>query len=242
MGGKSSVVNPLGKNFLGGGVVGRGLGAGVTGGLSEFTKKNPFGAPINNPMAMYQDQAQNQAIPGPFQLDQGQFDGDRAAINAEGDKQYQETLTGLGDVSKANTKRASDLFSQMLPDIAENSQAAHLFDSTGYGQEVARQQSNIASDISNREAQARMDALTGKQGFSTGALQRGLSLEDFTNQANVAKTIGAQMAPQMPSGKATGLSGGVAGAGAGAPFGPIGAGVGGLAGLIMGANANKKGK
>ena len=218
----------------------RALLAGATGGLSEFTQSNPFGARGINPFN--RGTSDNPAISGPFGLDQAQFDADRAAINTEGEKQYQETLTGLGDVSKANTKRASDLFAQMLPDIAENSQAAHLYDSTGYGSEVARQQSNIASEVANQEAQARFAALAGRQGFQTGALQRGLSLEDFVNQANVAKTIGAQLAPQMPSGKATGLSGAVAGAGAGVPFGPPGVALGGLGGLIMGSNANKRGK
>ncbi len=262
MGGSHSVVNPIGKNFLGtggtplnkplsfvsplnpgflgGGTAGR-VGRGfVTGGMSEYGEGHPFGTKINNPFAIYNPSSggsESSAIPGPFTLDQGQFDADRAAISGEGDKQYQETLTGLGDVSKANTQRAKDLFGQMLPDIAENAQASHLYDSTGYGQEVGRQQANIASEVANQEAQARLAALSGKQAFGTGALQRGLSMEDFINQANVAKTIGAQMAPQQPSGKATGLSGGVAGAAAGAPFGPWGAGLGGLGGLALGSQA-----
>lgn len=231
------------KNPFGGGVVGRGLSAGMTGGLTEFGQRNPFGVPINNPLAIFGKKADGSpSIAGPFELNQAQFEGDRAAIIAEGERQHKDTLKELESLSAANTKRAADLFKQTLPDIAENAQAAHLYDSTGYGQEVARQQANIASEIANQEAQQRFAALGGLQGFQTGALQRGLSLEDFVNQANVAKTIGAQMAPQMPSGKATGLSGGVAGAGAGAPFGPLGAAIGGAGGLILGSNANKRGK
>ena len=153
----------------------------------------------------------NPYISGPFTLDPNQLAMDKEAILGEGRKQYDETIAGIGEVSAANTKRARELFAQTLPDIAENSQAAHLYDSTGYGQEVARQQAALASDVANREAELKFNALGGRQGFQTGALQRGLSLEDFINQANVAKTIGAQTAPQVGNGKgATGqLLGGV---------------------------------
>lgn len=204
-----------------GGTIGQGLGDVFTLGLDRVGGSgNPLkavgsdvgsaltlgsgGHPIMNPLTgqpLYSG-ASNPYIAGPFTLDPNQMSGDQAAINSEGQRQYDATLKGISDVSTANTARAKALFGQMLPDIAENSQAAHLYDSTGYGQEVARQQSNIASEVANQEAQQKLQALSGLQGFQTGALQRGLSLEDFINQANVAKTIGAQMAPQPPSGKA----------------------------------------
>lgn len=216
----------------------------ATGGISEAFRKNPYGIPINNPLSgiFGGGNSNNPYISGPFSLNPGQLEQNKADILAEGQRQYEATLAGIGDVSKANTQRAKDLFGQMLPDIAENAQAAHLYDSTGYGQEVARQQANLASEVANQEAQQKFAALSGLQGFQTGALQRGLSLEDFINQANVAKTIGAQMAPQPPSGKATGLAGGIGGAAAGAPFGPIGAGIGGLGGLVLGSQVNRRGK
>ncbi len=236
MGGAAKAITP--KNIL------RGAGAAASFWTSELLQKRPFGL-MNNPTGMGifggNSGESNAGISGPFSLDPNQFAGDRAAIMDEGQRQYDASLKGLEGVSAANTKRANELFTSMLPDIAENAQAAHLYDSTGYGNEVARQQSEIASRVANEEAQAKYGALSGLQDFQTSALQRGLSLEDFVNQANVAKTIGAQMAPQAPSSKATGLSGGVAGAGAGAPFGPIGAGIGGAAGLIMGSNANRRG-
>ncbi len=177
-----------------------------------------------------------------FNFDPMQSANDQEAINALGKSQYDATIAGLGDVSKANTKRASDLFGAMLPDIAENSQAAHLYDSTGYGNEVARQQAQIASQVANEEAQQKQAALGGLQSFQTGALQRGMSLEDFINQANVAKSIGATMVPQAPNSKATGLSGGASGAAAGAPFGPWGAAIGGGAGLLLGSQASNNPK
>jgi hypothetical protein len=143
----------------------------------------------------------NPYVSGPFSLDPEQYAQDKSEILGLGDKQYSDTLGAIDTNSAAQTQRAKDLFGQMLPDIAENAQAAHLYDSTGYGQEVARQQGNIASQVASDSAQQKLQALSGRQGFETGALQRGQSLEDFINQANVAKTIGAQMAPQPPTGK-----------------------------------------
>lgn len=186
----------------------------------------------------------------PFTFDAKGSAADQAAINALGQSQYDANLKGISDVSTADTQRAKDLFGQMLPDIAENSQAAHLYDSTGYGQEVARQQSSIASQIANQEAQQKLSALGGLQGFQTGALQRGMSLQDFTKQAQVAKAIGATVTPQAPSSKATGTQGGLAGAGTGATIGTsvspgygtlIGALLGGAAGYTGGSQYGSKG-
>ncbi len=207
---------------------------------SLFNKKNPAKDLIKD-YTFKGSEADDRGITGPFMLDQEQFDADKEAINTEGQKQYDESLAGIKDYGTSSNQRAKELFGFMLPDIAENAQAAHLYDSTGYGQEVAREQAKIASDIALDEAGKRYSALGGRQNFQTSALQRGLSLEDFINQANVAKTIGAQMAPQPASGKSSALSGGVAGAGAGAPFGPWGAAIGGAGGLLMGSQANKKG-
>ena len=231
-----------------GNTIGRAGLAGITGGLSEFGRKDPFGAPINNPLhSPINDAAHSlgfnlfgdplnggggQSISGPFRLDQAQFDADRAAIGAEGQKQYDATntlgqnqynqsLQGISDLGTANNQRVKDIMAQSLPGIAENAQAAHLYDSTGYGQEVGRQQANLASQVANQEAQLKLGALGQLQGsqqnalgiqnsYGQAGLGRGLSLEDFINQANVAKTIGAQTAPQVGNGKGntgTALSG-----------------------------------
>lgn len=185
--------------------------------------------------------------PGPkpdvsFNFDPNQSAADQSAINAEGQNQYEQTLAGIHESGTAETQRAKDLFGQMLPDIAENSQAAHLYDSTGYGQEVGRQQANIASQVAENEANQKNAALGARQGFQTGALQRGMGLEDFINQANVAKAIGAQMAPNAPSSKATGTSGALTGAGAGFQAGgPYGALAGAAGGYYLGSRANQKG-
>lgn len=188
--------------------------------------------------------------PGSFEFDAEKSAADRAAIEAEGKRQYDENLKAIDEFGTGANQRAKDLFGQMLPDIAENAQAAHLYDSTGYGQEVARQQSGIASQIAEQEAQQKLAALAGRQGFQTGGVQRVMSLEDFADQARVAKILGAQMAPSAPSSKATGTSGALAGAGTGATVGTsilpgwgtaIGAALGGAAGYMGGSQANKKG-
>lgn len=221
--GGNSVVNPLGHNFLGTGgtPLSRPISGLASGGLSEFTQKNPYGLPVDNPLASVFGNgggANNPYVSGPFSLDPNQVTGDLANINNLGKQQYSDTLGAIDTNSAAQTQRAKDLFAETLPDIAENAQAAHLYDSSGYGQEVARQQSGIASQVASEAATAKMNALAGRQGFETGALQRGQSLEDFINQANVAKTIGAQMAPQPPTGKQN--------------FGTVASGVGAVAGPL----------
>lgn len=222
--------------------IGGGLTKAATLGLSDKIryKGQSLSNLVGNPYDAFRDinSADQTAANNGFGFDPNQSANDQAAINAEGSKQYDQTLAGINDLGTAQTQRAKDLFSQMLPDIAENSQAQHLYDSTGYGNEVARQQSSIASQIAEQEAQQRLAALGAKQGFQTGALQRGMSLADFVNQANVAKSIGATMAPQAPNSKATGLSGATSGAAAGAPFGPWGAAIGGGVGLLAGSQAS----
>lgn len=142
-------------------------------------------------------------VPGgpAFAIDPAQLAGDQNAITSLGEKQYQDTLAGIDTQGKAAQDYAAQTFQRMLPNIAEDYNAGHLLNSTGYQSEAARQASYLSQDVANQQAQARLNALTGRQGFEQGSLGRGLSLEDFINQANVAKTIGAQTAPQVGNGK-----------------------------------------
>lgn len=233
--------------------LGRGLAAVATGGISEFAQKNPFleGA-VKNPLAPNTAFTQQNGLfggnsatphpstPGPFSLDLNQFRGDRAAINDLGDKQYADTLAAIDTNSADQQKYAGDTLNRMLPGVYEDMNARHLLNSSATGQEVGRQASNLAQDLASQRGNAIQAALTGKQGFQTGALQRGLSMEDFVNQANVAKTIGAQMAPQPSNGKGTAVAGLGAGAAAGAPFGPWGSAAGAGLGALLG--SSKAGK
>lgn len=202
-GGNELFGNPIGNSTSS--LLGGGGGPGTGSIYGKF-----FGSGPSNPY-----------VSGPFSLDPFQYSKDKADITDLGNKQYSDTLSAIDTNSAAQTQRAKDLFAQTLPDIAENAQAAHLYDSTGYGNEVARQQGQIASQVASDAANAKYQALQGRQGFETGALQRGQSLEDFINQANVSKTLGAAFTPQAPTGKQQ--FGTVAqGVGALAPFAKLG--------------------
>jgi len=217
-------------------------------------------------------------------MDPAQIAADQASINqlgaqqadattALGQKQYDQYNSFIeGDqvsrdaarqrLAEALTKQNQAIFQQGMAGTLEDLNARKLVNSSGVGQEFARQQGDIATNIANQirtagaqdygyasnQRAAALQALQGMQQQGLGisntagnnALSRGFSLNDFVNQANVAKSIGAQSAPQVGNGKGqTGtLLGGV---GALAPLlgaakgfgkaGPAGAVAGGAAGL-----------
>lgn len=258
MGGAAKALNP--KNIL------RGAAAAASMGTSELLQKRPLGL-INNPtgFGMFGDQVgPDPSKPSdPFTLDQAQVDADKAAITGLGDKQFAEMNSfnhsdqgnreaARQQLAAALTKQGQDVFSQGLPATEEMLNSQHLLNGSGLGQEIARQQGNLASNIANtvgvqglndinRSSDIDLSALQAKQGTGQSALSRGFSLSDFVKQANVAKSIGAQAAPQVSNGKGqTGTL--LSGLGATAPLigalkgfgkgGPAGAAAGGLSGLI----------
>jgi hypothetical protein len=187
----------------------------------------------------------NGGTSGPFSLDPNQVSADQQSIlnlgNTQsqqqtdlGQKQYDQTnsfITGDQASRDASRQRLSDalikqnqaVFQQGLPATEETLNAQHLLNGSGLGQELGRQQGNIATNIANEvgtagardyttasdQRAAAMQGLLGSQSQALGttqaggtnALSRGLSLEDFINQANIAKSIGAQAAPQVGNGK-----------------------------------------
>lgn len=231
--------------------------AGVTGGLSEFARQDPFGARVGNinPVAnmakgILPSWATGYDTPniggnGAFHLDPNQMAADKQGIldlaNTQGQqqtdlgqKQYDQTTDFIQRdtnqrsedrqrLAEALTKQNQAVFQQGLPATEETLNAQHLLNGSGLGQEIARQQGNIATNIANQvgtagaedyrtAAQQRAGALQGLQGSQsqalgttqaggTNALSRGFSLEDFINQANIAQSIGAQAAPQVGGGK-----------------------------------------
>lgn len=224
LGGSEIARNNLNKNNIVNRVLqapGTIVTGGLNGGFSGSGQSNPY-------------------ITGPFSLDPEQLAGDQASIKSLGEKQYGETTNAIDTAGKSAQDYAAQTFQRMLPGLAEDYNAGHLLNSTGYQQEAARQASNLSQDVASQVAQQKLGALTARQGFDTGAMQRGLSLEDFVNQANVAKTIGAQYAPQVNNGKGTTVSGLGAGAAAGAPFGPWGSAIGAGAGALIGSNKGGK--
>jgi len=217
--------------------------AALTGGLSEVLQQNPYGIPLTNPLpGLYKHGGggNSSGVSGPFSVDPAQSAYDQEAIRTLGEKQYKDTLGAIDNNSSAQQDYAAQTLKRMTPDIEEGLNSQHLLNSSALHQELGRQASNLAQDVASQRANAIQSALTGKQGFETGALQRGLSLEDFVNQANVAKSIGAQMAPQVSNGKGNAVAGLGAGATAGAGFGPWGAALGGVGGALLG--SGRKGK
>lgn len=200
------------------------VGAGVaTGGLSEFAQKNPFleGA-VKNPLAPNTPFFQQNglfggnsatggpSIPGPFGLDPNQVAGDQSALNNLGTTQSAAMNTLGQQQFDQTTGQIPGLVSKQLelenPQIMESLNKNHVLDSSAYPTEIARQQAQLTQQLAVPAMQqlqgTQRGALGTQQGFQTGAVQRGLSLEDFVNQSNVAKNIGAQMAPQPPTAKA----------------------------------------
>lgn len=160
----------------------------------------------------------------PFSLSPEEIEANRQAILKEGEKQFGQTgslitseMAKRADarqkLGELLTSKARATFADTLPDIAESANAAHLYDSTGYGAEVAREQGRLARDIASEmgtvglkdiydEGAKREAQLAALQGMQTGALERGFSLEDFIREANISKAIGAQLAPKVSKGKA----------------------------------------
>lgn len=176
-------------------VGGRVLGDVATGGLAEFGKKDPFTGLVTNPSTGLANVVPglspgttNTSIGGPFSLNPAQSAADSAAITGLGTQQYNKTMQQLpGEVTNA--------INQSLPNLEETLNSQHLLNGTALPQELARQSSYFAQNLAQ-------PALQAEQGTQTAALQRNLSLEDFVNQANAAKSIGAQFAPTPPSSKA----------------------------------------
>lgn len=201
-----------GNNAFGGGPLGRGLSAGLTGGLTEFTQANPFGVPIRNPLASIfgnGPQSPGAPISGPFSLDPAQLAADTGAITALGKTQGadQEALgqKQYDALTKQIPQTVANQIQQENPLIMEKLNANHVLDSSAYPQEIARQQEYLTQNLQLPALQqlqgTQSQGLATTQGAGQAGLGRQFSLEDFINQANVAKTIGAQAAPQVGNGK-----------------------------------------
>lgn len=171
----------------------------------------------------------------PFTFDPQQASADQQGIMALGNQQYDDTLAAIDKNSAAQQDYAGQTVNKMLPGIEENLNSQHLLNSSALPQEIARQATYYGQDLASQRASAIQNALVGKQGFQTGAVQRGLSLEDFANQAKVAKAIGATVAPQVGNGKGTAVAGLGAGASAGTAVMPgWGTAIGALGGYLAG--------
>lgn len=192
------------------------------------------------------------------------FDTDRFAIEREGVRQrFQQEDTAkkqsdlraqrLKDLAGLLSTQKTQLFDRNKPQIAEQAQAEGLFNTSGYGEGLARYQTQLDENIANILAQqgiadrdvdinALSTALATQQSYQGQGLSREFSTNDYTKQLTDAMRYGQMMTPSKPSGKGGG-GGAAQGAGAGAAIGTqimpgwgtaIGAGVGAIGGYFAG--------
>lgn len=192
--------------------------AGITGGLSEFTKKDPFGVPLGG-SSSDTPSADFSGLIDPVR--------DRNLILSSREQARKQ----LGDVL---TQRNNAAFTDAIPQIAGDANAAGVYTGTGYSEALARERAKLERDAQSTLAQQAVSD-------SDAALSRQFSLEDFMREAEVAKRLGRASQPRRPSGIGSLLTGGLSGAAAGAPLGPYGALAGGAAGAL-GSYATARGK
>ncbi len=239
IGGASNPMNRIGND----------IGSVLTLGASGQPLTNPING---NPLNPFGSPSSSSSSTSPFVLDPNQVAADTGAItglgatqgaaqSALGQSQYNQTTQQIP------TTVANDI-QQENPQIMETLNQNHMLDSSAYPQEIARQQEYLTQNLQMPALQQLQQTQTGALGTTQGAGQAGLgrqlSLEDFVNQANVAKSIGASAAPQVGNGKGqTGtllsglgstapLFGAMKGIGKGAGAGAGAAGAGGFASAL----------
>lgn len=200
-------------------------GLGIGGSVGNFLNKPllPSGVASQLGLDPNQPNSSPMSTTGPFSLNPYQVAGDTNAINQQGQQQfdastalgqqqYKDLLSGIDTNSGAQQQYAADTLAKMTPGIEEGLNAQHLLNSTALQNTLGQQASYLAQDVASQNAQQKLaalqglqgtqsGALQGLQGFQTGGLQRSLSLEDQINNANISKSIGAEFAPQAPTGK-----------------------------------------
>lgn len=189
---------------------------------------------------------------------QASTDQNRLLAEAELQKQMNTEFAGSSKAEReAMLQEYADLISQQqnrildenAPGIYEDLNTRGLLRSSELGNALGRERGKAASILQEQiglqglqDRQAHLSGLAGIQDQYSqgryGAIQRGMSLEDFARQTEAARLTGQALAPiQQPTPSAKGgsaLQGAVGGASAGAQLGPKGALVGGAAGLVGG--------
>ncbi len=206
-----------------------GLGAVATGGLSLIPGNNPFsrvggdigtaltgGAnggsivnPFNGQTIFGGNGGSSSGTPGPFSLDPTQLAGDTSAITGLGTSQSAAANNLATQQYQQTMSQAPQLISNQLaldnPAIEESLNSTGQLDSTAYPTALAHEQAQLSNAIAlpalQQEQQQQQGAQQNLFGSQQAGVGRQLSLEDFVNQANVAKTIGAAAAPQVGNGK-----------------------------------------
>lgn len=155
----------------------------------------------------------------------------------------------LTDLQALLTKQNDRQFSENAPGVYEDLNSRGLLRSSALGDALAKERAKLEAGTAEQFAQQGLtdrDAdisgidkiLQSTQSFQTSGLERKFTLEDFNRESDIARTLGAQVAPTVKSGKSV-LGGVASGAGAGAAAGTaispgwgtaIGAGLGAVLG------------
>lgn len=202
-------------------------------------------------------------------IEGGVFVGGRDEAKLLAEAELAKTLKGqtLDAASAERSKRLDDLsgilikqqkaqLEDSLPDIYEDLNTRGLLRSSALGDRVSKEQGKLARLTSEQLAlqglQDRDADINSRIGLQDtylsgreGAIARRFSLEDYENQFEKSKQLGALMTPTQPSTPSAkggmALQGGLGGAGIGASVGgPPGAAIGGLAGIMGGSAASGK--
>lgn len=177
---------------------------------------------------------------------------DQSVIEAEAARQAEQSRQAFEAEKSIRSSRLTDLAALLTkeedrklnleqPGIYEDLNTRGLLRSSGLGEALAREKSKLAGESANvlatqgltdRDAEISgiQDILARTQQFQTSGLERKFTIEDFNREAETARALGSQYAPQVKGGNSVlqGVLGSAAsGAAAGGAIGgPWGAGVG----------------
>ncbi len=156
-------------------------------------------------------------IPNDIGFDTGRFELEREGIRQqiqqeEAAKQQKTSRTqNLQDLAKLLAEGQDASFKRSIPILAEQANTKGIYRSTGFGDSLAREYSDLTQqtdqalalkglEYNDLDTAAIMDALNTKRSFQSSGLDREFSLEDYTRQLNDTLRVAKESAPQ-PQGK-----------------------------------------
>lgn len=194
-------------------------------------------------------------------------DSDQYKIEQEGARQAQQQTdlaatqkglhaSNLNDYAKLLATNQNSLFNREVPQLAEQANTKGIFRSTGFGDSLAKEYSNLTADTQNKlglqaiaygdqDTAALGNAVNIAQSYQGQGLNRQFSLDDYNKQKQDTIAFGKQFQPIAPSGGSgkvgSTLGGAATGGIAGSALGPWGTAIG--AGLgAVGGGSSAKGK
>lgn len=214
-------------------IIKRGAAAAVTGGLSEFAQKNPYGVPVRtNPVrdavgrVLGFERGEDSTLGGTFSISPEEVSYNKKLILDNGDAQSgmfakegteQDALRKQrrAEMASVLTGIADKQFSRAIPGLAEDANAGGVYTGTGFSEALARERAMNTEDLQGKIAEQGLTDLDAELGFrnsalgqrssaADSALSRQFSLEDFIRSANVAKATGQALQPKSDGKAGTG--------------------------------------